>query len=49
MSAKDLTNEEVAAVLDTLMITGIAPTPYEKECLIEAAERLRRENEDDKT
>ena len=42
----DLSNEELAAIVDGMMITGIAPSRYEKECLKEAANRLRNCVED---
>lgn len=47
MNPKEMTNEELANILDALCITGIAPTWLEKAVLREVADRLRRENEDD--
>ena len=40
MKARDLTNEELADVIRSIKITGIAPSPFEQECLDEAAERV---------
>ena len=45
MNAKDLTNEELAAVIRTMKITGICPSRTEEEILEEAAERLEDINE----
>ena len=42
MNPKDMTNEELANVLDAICLTGISPTRTEKECLYEAATRLRK-------
>ena len=47
MNPKEMTDEELANILDTLCITGISPTWLEKAVLREAAERLRRENQED--
>ena len=40
MNAKDLTNEQLADVIRTIKITAISPSPFEQECLDEAAERV---------
>ena len=40
MNAKNLTNEELAAVLRVMTVTGICPSRDEKEYLLEAADRL---------
>jgi len=42
MRAKELSNEQLATVLRTMRATGISPSPYEQECLEEAAIRLER-------
>ena len=40
MKVKDLTNEELAALIRALKITGICPSSAEREILEEVAERL---------
>ena len=42
MRVQDLTNEELAAVLRAICITGIAPSRCDRDCLTEAADRLER-------
>ena len=44
----NLSNEELAAIVDDMTITGISPTSFEKACLKEAAERLRGDADDGK-
>lgn len=39
---KSMTSEELADIVRAINITGIAPTPREKEYLNEAADRLDR-------
>lgn len=47
MQPKDMTNEELAAILLIIGFTGINPSTFEKECLYEAATRLQeRESKD---
>ena len=46
MNPRDMTDEELADVLEGMRITGIAPTRLEKAVLKEAAERLRRREGD---
>lgn len=41
MQPKDMTNEELAAILWVIGFTGINPSTFEKECLYEAATRLQ--------
>ena len=40
MKANELTNRELADILQTLKVTGIAPTEFEKQCLQEACYRI---------
>ena len=45
MNVKDLTNEELAEIVESMIVTGLAPTWFEKECLKEAAERLKEDSD----
>ena len=47
MNPKELSNEELAAILRAMCSTGICPSQNEKEYLQEAAERLEKRIEDD--
>jgi len=40
MNVKELSNEELAALLRALCVTGLCPSRFEKEFLEEAATRL---------
>ena len=40
MKPSEMTNEELAIVLRGMKITGICPSQFEKECLMEVADRL---------
>ena len=40
MTAKDLSNEELAIILRCMTITGIASTVFERQCLDVAADRV---------
>jgi len=42
MNIEDMSNEELADALETMRITGVCPSRTEKEMLHEAAERLRK-------
>jgi len=42
MDVKELTSEELADMVRTICMTGVAPTRTERECLTEAAERLEK-------
>lgn len=44
----NLPNEELAAIVDGMIVTGISPTSFEKACLKEVAERLRGDVDDGK-
>ena len=45
MKPKELSNETLAAILRAMCSTGICPTQYEKDYLIEAARRLEMKGE----
>lgn len=45
MKANELSNETLAAILRAMCSTGICPTQYEKDYLIEAARRLETKGE----
>lgn len=47
MNRKELTNEELANILIAMCVTGICPSRDEKEYLKEAAERLRKGNDEE--
>ena len=47
-STMSLSNEELAVIVDGIIITGISSTSFEKACLKEAAERLRGDVDDGK-
>lgn len=40
MNVREMTNEQLAAVIRAIRITGITPSTFEQECLEEAARRL---------
>jgi len=42
MNPKELTDEELANILDAMSVTGICPSRDEQAYLREAAERLRK-------
>lgn len=46
MKPKELSNETLAAILRAMCSTGICPTQYEKDYLIEAARRLEMKGEE---
>jgi len=48
MRVQDLSDEELAAILEVILMVGICPTNFERECLQEAADRLRRDLDDGK-
>ena len=39
---KQLTNEELAVIIRTMAVTGVAPSPFERGCLEELAERIKK-------
>ena len=45
MKARDLSNEDLAAILRSICVTGICPSRDEKEYLREAADRLEQKPE----
>lgn len=47
-NVQDIPNEALATIVDGMVVTGISPTSFEKECLKEAAERLRGDIDDGK-
>ena len=49
MNPKDLSNEELATILRALKVTGICPSRDEKEYLEEAADRLEKQDESDRS
>lgn len=48
MKPKELSNETLAAILRAMCSTGICPTEYEKDYLIEAARRLENISKEDR-
>ena len=40
MNPKELSNDELATIVRSMLVTGISPSAYEKSCLEEAANRI---------
>lgn len=45
INVKDMSDNELAVIVKTMAITGLAPTRFEKECLKETSERLKGDSD----